>query len=273
MPTRPARNILESLQDTILLEGALAADALGHGLTSFRRYSFADKGSFYGAMFSTSIGLERALKLVAVFDHALTNNTLMSDDKLKKIGHNIQDLLSHSRTVRTRHSLSVDDTVLSDKVIINAITEIHNFAQHSRYYNLDTLSRGAAKRGSIEPLASWDANVCVPILQRHHRVTSKQRESSAMAEKMSAGFVVFHTRENGTEVRNMQDLVCESNKVESKQKWSTFYVLRLIEYCVEVLSALDHRLRTPTYIGEYFAIFHTLDRQASLRRKRWLPLR
>ena len=39
-------------RESLLLETSLAASCLGNGLTEIRRYSFADKGRFFGGMFA-----------------------------------------------------------------------------------------------------------------------------------------------------------------------------------------------------------------------------
>lgn len=53
---------VEMHREGLLLEGALASDALGHGLTALRSHDFADKGRFFSGMFPLTIGLERVLK-------------------------------------------------------------------------------------------------------------------------------------------------------------------------------------------------------------------
>ena len=52
----------------LLIEGSLSAYALANGLDCLRRANVYEKGMYYQSFFSLSIGIERLLKLIIIYE-------------------------------------------------------------------------------------------------------------------------------------------------------------------------------------------------------------
>lgn len=78
-----------------------------------------------------------------------------------------------------------------------------------------------------------------------------------------------HVLEDGTPVTDLASLTKASVLAKTKQKYSVYYTLCVIEFAVKVLETLDRRQSPAIYLFEHFRRFNTLDRKAVLRRKKW----
>lgn len=264
---------VEVHREGLLLEGALASDALGHGLTALRSYDFADKGRFFSGMFALTIGLERVLKLIFLISTAQDNGRFPTNKELKGVGHDVESLVALARSTNEAKSLGVDTAKIDDALCTAIIELLSRFARYARYYNLDSMT-GSLGSGDEEPLAAWDRVVGTEVVRRHHRRTKRHRDAVAFGNALAGvpGIVVSHVLEDGTHATDTGVLTTAAVTIETKQKYSVYYVLCIVEFCVEVLETLDRRQNPPIYVSEYFRIFNTLDRAAVLRRKRWNPL-
>jgi hypothetical protein len=150
-------------------EAQLAAEQLGSGVTLLGRASSAQPGLYTQAFFALSIGFERLAKLIVIADHAITNaGRYPTDDALKKARHNIFSLLNHCEELSRRYR---DGKVYSDRpnssIHQGIVAVLSEFAEVTRYYNLDLIAGGKAAN-LPEPLASWWQRVGQPILVEHY---------------------------------------------------------------------------------------------------------
>jgi hypothetical protein len=263
----PSVALLNAQRDTLLQESILAASAIANGLTSFRRYSFADKGAFFSGLFLFTIGLERILKLIVILDHWQTNGTLPANQELRTFSHGLDALLQKARDVNTCRSLSVDMTDLDDALVTQIVRIITEFAKRSRYYNLDSVSGNATAQ--VEPLAQWDAAVAAEIVRRHDRPTAARRADLAFAAALRSvrGIVVYHSADDGTRIQDVESLARNAALIETKQKYGTFYLHRLVEFTVALLERLDDGPGTSLGLGEPFRAMSCVPRAMALRRK------
>lgn len=261
---------MENHEEALLLESALASSAIGHGLAALRSYDFADKGSFFSGMFALTIGIERVLKLIFLINSTENHGTLPTNQELKNIGHDIGRLIEMARWVNAEKALGVDTTKVDDPLCKEIVGLFSSFARSTRYYNLDAITGSA---NSEEPLAQWDRVVGKEVVKRHHRNTKRHEEELVFADSlaMRGGLVVWHVLEDGTHVRDIRSFVEARVLIETKQKYSVYYALCIVEFCVGVLEALDQRHVMSLCLSEYFRLFNTMDRQAVLRRKKWNP--
>ncbi len=145
---------VEVHREGLLLEGALASDALGHGLTALRSYDFADKGRFFSGMFALTIGLERLLKLVFLISKAEDSGRFPNNKELKDVGHDVGCLITLARSINEDKSLGADTTKVDDELCAAIIELFSRFAKYARYYNLDSMT-GSTGSADEEPLAAW----------------------------------------------------------------------------------------------------------------------
>ncbi|MBO9632302.1 MAG: hypothetical protein J7578_04240, partial [Chitinophagaceae bacterium] len=68
-------------------EAALSSMNLGVGLTFIRKYDFAKLGFIYQSFFSLSIGLERIMKLILLYEYIYNHNSYPNFGYLKSKGH------------------------------------------------------------------------------------------------------------------------------------------------------------------------------------------
>lgn len=253
-------------------EAALASQVLGAGLTSLRKYNFAEKGYFYNGMFSITIGLERVLKLILIYDYRLSNTgKFPNDGYLKKMGHKIEDLVGWARSINQSQKLGVDESCFDDDLIAKVIKFLTDFAGKSRYYNLDTLS-GTGQKAN-EPLARWDNEICTVILKRHFEMSLKKARMLGIGETIKDIASVHHSHEDGSIIDTTTDLAIQSVPIEDKQKYSLFYVYQLVRFVVKVFIELELRQKTETSLRDFFVLYHLSDKSQILRRRIWDPYR
>jgi len=107
-------------------EASLTSSLLGSGLNALRRADTYNKGLYYQAFFSLSIGIERLLKIIIINQYRCENEgTFPKDIKLKKLSHNLIDLCEHTG-ISFRNSLH-----------IKIIEFLSSFSTKARYYNID----------------------------------------------------------------------------------------------------------------------------------------
>ncbi|MEY4510839.1 MAG: hypothetical protein RLZZ450_2961 [Pseudomonadota bacterium] len=113
---------IEDYRRFIELEVSLAEHALRSGLSSLRGYNFADKGSFFSAMFMLSIGLERIKRLSFVFHSFQSLDRLPTDDELKKqLGHMPTTSFEVAREIARRRCSDVSQDCFDDPHVRRAL--------------------------------------------------------------------------------------------------------------------------------------------------------
>lgn len=272
--TKPGTSPLETHRELLLLEAALASDSIGHGLTALRAYDFADKGRFFSALFSLSVGIERLLKIIVLMVAAQESGRFPNDQRLKAAGHDIEALLRFATKRNDSLGLAVDRAKVDDPLCATIIGRLTAFAKYARYFNLDAMV-GRNRPDDEEPLAAWDRLVSTELVRRHYRHTQQRKRAIAFSSHLArqGALIASHVLEDRTRVTDLGHLAAAAAEIETKRKFAVYYVVCIVEFCVRILEALDRRNSPPTCLPEFFRVFNTLDRQAVLRRKNWAPLR
>lgn len=264
---------IEPLSETLLLEAMLSATNIGIGLTALRRYSFADKGRFFAALFSTTIGIERLFKVSIVLDHFLNHGSAPTNDFMKRqIGHEISALVAKGREINHRFGFNISEAEIDDGIVQSVVEALTKFAKHTRYYNLDVVA-GANKPNDEEPLAHWSRVVGNEIVTRHHKVTRAILATLAHGQlhQHTRGIVIAFTGDDGSSIRDSAALAAAAVKIETKQKWSVYYVYTIVEFGINLLEKLDRSFGTPVNVSEPFRTFASVGRKVVLRRRVWEP--
>ena len=136
-------------------EAYLAHGSLSAGFTALRNATFPNKANFYLGFFNTSIAFERIMKLIIITDHML-QNSFQPPNKvvLKRYGHDLVSLYGSCVSVATRMNISNVSVPASDSIENKILVFLSNFADGSRYHNLDSISSITNNRN--DPLALWD---------------------------------------------------------------------------------------------------------------------
>lgn len=240
--------------------------------------NYTQNGLYTQAFFALSIGLERVAKLVIIEDYAIDNKGRFPDNNiLKNIKHDIDVLLNYCErlSIKWRKGKEFSERPNLDihKGIVKTLKE---FAEISRYYNLDFLT-GAKASKFPEPIYAWWQRVGQPILQKHY--TQRQRKKDeAQGKLMHALFAdhatILHYDEQGKIINNFEALMIQAGATHIVQKYGRFYTLQIIRWLsfliadLSRIGAYEHRIAPLLGLDEPFVIFSNDD--ALLKeRKRW----
>lgn len=251
-------------------ECAQAAMSLGQGLTLIRKYDYVKHAYGTQAFFMLTIGIERLLKIIVIYDHRqLNNNAFPNNAELKNAGHKIDKLYKRAKDIATRigqpelYKPIEDDPIFA--LIIKLLTE---FAQNARYYNLDTLT--GHLNSTDEPLRAWNKTINKAIIERHYRHNKKKEEEIInLSNAVGNHFLVSFDNEEGTGIDNIKDFYLEGMTVDVKQKYSMFYVYCLVRFFSTLLWHLDKGYYP--MVSEYFGKFRITDDAYVKSRKTWNP--
>ncbi|SDN72057.1 hypothetical protein SAMN05720382_10735 [Polaromonas sp. JS666] len=245
--------------------------ALGAGLADVRRFNYAQTGYFYNGMYSYCVGLERVLKIVSIYDYRLNHrDRFPTNSTLKAFGHGIKDLLTYAESVAATRHLEVHPTYRADPLYEKIIPWVTDFAQSTRYYNLDTLT--GRLHSTDEPLVRWEKEVCSVIVERHHRPSAARLQELEMVKAMLEPFAhVRHTSGSGMQLNDVSSAVDESATSKVKQKFSMYYLYQLSRFACEVLRELEYEGNFFPTLREFFPLFMSDEKAWVLSRKTWDP--
>lgn len=251
-------------------EAAIAAQQLARGVTALGKANHAQKGLYGETFFSLSIGLERLAKLITISEFAINNTgQFPGNGYLKKFQHNLPDLIEECNSISAvrRSGKKFTERPSSDihKGILLTLTE---FAELSRYYNLDLIAGGPAKK-LPEPISAWWDRVGQPILAEHY--SDRQRDSdanqAAFTEMLMQNNVhVLHNDESGNLIESLETLMIRAGATRVVKKYGRLYTMQIIHWLSFLIAHLSHigayekRIEALLRLDEYFIIFHNSDK-------------
>lgn len=262
-------NYITSEQDILLSrESALASLSLSNGLELIRKYDFVKHGYATQAFFMLSIGLERLLKLIVIYNYRRLNQNVFPENAvLKKAGHNIKKLLNEAKKIA--YDLGKSDlfeTLESDPIYTLIVDFLTDFAHKARYYNLDILTGN--ENSTDEPLRYWEKEINSLIVERHYIENPRKREAiKELTARLEDITIVAFNNERGDDISSMQQFYLEGMTVETKQKYSMLYCYNLIRFPATLIWYLDKEYCP--FISEYFSDFRITDEKYILSRKTW----
>jgi len=264
---------ITNIDELLIREAAMSSQLIGSGLTSIRKYDFTSKGTFYTGMFSVSIGIERILKLILLLDHKITNDSYPDNNFLKQKGHKIKRLVSDCRAINDKlcnsSSLVKSEVFFNDILIGKIVDYLTEFSISSRYYNLDVITGNP--KNTNEPLAKWTNDICKIIVDRHPPSKKKLAEFNEYADTYNDRSIVMHTHEDGSHIGDLHNFVNQSALIEGKQGYSVYYLYKIVDFSVKLLTELDFNLNSQLYLRENFTNLLMYDTTCSAirRRKNW----
>lgn len=259
---------ITDIDELLSREAALSVQQLCSGLTAIRKYDFSSKGVFYSGMFSITIGLERVLKLILLLDYKINNGCYPDNNYLKDKGHKIKKLIRDAVSIHNTLNDESGDNILSDLLIRKIVNFLTEFSMSTRYYNLDVVT-GSNPRGN-EPLAHWDNEICSIILKRYLISKKKKQEYKVLANSLRDISSVYHTHENGSHIDDVDCFFEHSSYIDEKQGYSVFYLFKIIDFSVNLLKSLDHKMTHQLYLREHFTCLAMYNPTCSNIRKRKL---
>lgn len=252
--------------DILNNEAATASGLLGAGLTLLRKMDFTKESYVGQALFSITIGLERLMKLVIIYDYRYDHNNKMPDNFfLKNIGHNLLKLNAYVLALSVKHN--VDEKTLTgvsaDPIYSNILKILSDFAQSTRYYNLDVLT-SKNYRGT-NPIKEWEEIVNKEIIRRHFNIRSQKVQDFVSYDLTKADN--DEERMKWATVNNLSKLYYEGQFIEVKAKYSMYYVYNLIKSICDVANAPS--LYLLPILSDHFRIFLNTDKNYILSRRTW----
>lgn len=258
-------------------EAFLTHGSLSTGLTALRNATFPDKSPFYSGFFNTSIAMERLMKLVVVTDYMLQNAfSVPSKKDLRLYGHDLVTLYSSCVAVAAFHRIAGVVVPLPNSIESKILSFLSEFAEHSRYYNLDALATVPSSYN--DPLAGWEAilnevlNLDVPQLKIRTEVNKAMVTHNLMADSI-------HAIQHGMDGRllPLEQVFTLPVKHALATPYTMVRVFRLLSPLLKVVDELGHKgfygspRNVGPYIpllGEFFVYFRGSDFEIR-RKKRW----
>ena len=250
-------------------EAGLAAESVAVGLTEIRRANAAQTGIYSHAFFSLTIGLERIMKLILVTDFMLQNAGKMPNDKyIRQFGHGITGLVDAVRTIESARALKLPFEFPDDQIVAEIVAVLNDFAEATRYYNLDVLVGGRSQALS-DPLAAWSDRVGTLIFARHYKPARRgadERRAAHFGALLQPVMSVQFISETGASISSVEEMLLQSSKTALLQKWGQFHSFRLVRYLANFLNQLGNlgyskQFDMPVY-SDFFRIFNNDDAYA-----------
>lgn len=126
-------------------------------LRILRQAETGERGQFYSACFNYAIGLERLLKILLLLDHWHRGREFPDFETLKqyggKSGHNLEKLYESARNLFPSYEVEWKPEYEPDSINRDLLTFLSDFANGSRYFNLDSLTGPTQYK---DPIQRWE---------------------------------------------------------------------------------------------------------------------
>ncbi|WP_421298117.1 hypothetical protein [Aeromonas veronii] len=255
-------------------EGYLISSCLGSGLTALRSAHVHNKGGFYSSLFNLSIGLERLLKAIVIIEHITANSLSMPSKKqLKNYGHNIEELYDQCVKIAGARGMEFPERNALDPIKKEIICLLSDFAQTTRYHNLDALT---SSNVGIDPLEHW-GQIVTAILEKNVPKAQKNKILGSSNLIASAIDDITITIMHGLDKKpiSTKDALALPGLHDQAVKYAVLHVVQILIPLKKLTSELSHlayKLNTPEPV---FPQMHEFlewlwdERQYVMRKKRW----
>jgi hypothetical protein len=240
-------------------EATLTASMLSSGLHALRKANTFQKGLFYQAFFSLSIGIERLLKIIIIAQYRCkTKGEFPANKQLKSYGH---DLLKLSEIVGTvNYKKDIHKEILSF---------LSKFARSSRYYNIDVIADD--KGNNVDPLSEWAEiqNKIIKDCGKKKVWLNKELLAKSLDE---VAVVVFHDM-MGNEINSCLGILEESENMDLIQGYSVLHVYEIIMGLVKIIHRLENEKYMLPILSEFFSYYSDYWSSYQIRNKKnWINI-
>lgn len=259
-------------------EAHIVRSCLLIGLNEIRNANIGERGRFYTAFYQLSIGLERALKLVLILDHMVTNDLVTPDSQsIRGFGHDIISLMDACEAVAINRSYSFASDFQLEQINLDILAFLSEFALGARYANLDALASGSTPR---EPFVSWgDILSLITVSDVPSRTIRKViNEGSVLAPKLENVLLIRTTNLDATPL-TLEEWLTVPRLHEHASRYAVLRIAAILNPVIELIIALsddaksindsiDPQVAHIPYMRDFFRFFY-FDRRYILRKKRW----
>ena len=135
-------------------EGYLMQGCLKASLAAILAGSNAQPGPLYASFFNYAIGMERLLKILQLLDKWHRERKFLTNDELRAKGHKLQNLHNDVLSLFQQYCVPWQPSYGPDKINSDILSFLSDFANGSRYYNLNALADGTAQADK-NPIYRW----------------------------------------------------------------------------------------------------------------------
>lgn len=213
-------------------ETMFSRQLLGIGLTSLRKANFANRGLYFQALSSISLGLERLMKLCLLLDDYNKNGRYTSRKELKNYGHNLYNLFKQI-TERSKGSDNLSD------IHIRVLKLLTDFAQSSRYSNVDFITNDHDN----DPMKIWHNSIDKDIYEnmlnnRQRNRIEKECELYRCIGDALPAFAMGYSDENRNPIDSFGELNSLVKRSEMLAGYRTLLVIQIIEHIYRILDSM-----------------------------------
>lgn len=239
----------------LLIEGSLSAYALANGLDCLRRANVYEKGMYYQSFFSLSIGIERLLKLIIIYEYRIENDGKFPDNKvIKQKGHDLYEMIS-----------TIKPKLLENELYKSTIKFLSEFAQNTRYYNLNVLT--GREMHNLNPIEEWN-NIEKMILKEYNVKIENTPNKEEMVNKINQISDILFLDMNLNLVNKAEYIVNEMERRNIIQGYDVLVFYKIIRSLVETLTEYELKNNLFPYLREYFIYFRADYTDGEIRRKK-----
>ncbi|MEN1966616.1 hypothetical protein WMZ97_00945 [Lentibacillus sp. N15] len=207
-------------------ECALTVSMIDSGFDALSKANISQKGLYYQALFSLSIGIERLLKIILISEYRAQNDGhFPNSNRIRKYGHKLDTLLKKA------------DIKFFDEIDNSIINLLNEFANTSRYYNVDIMSKGNSNNKN--PLAEWE-RIKGLIIERYKENITEFENRQLFDELHKNDIFMFHNL-NGEFIDKAGNLLSELKINHQAQHLAVKHIFNIVVNMVEYL--LDIRSR------------------------------
>jgi hypothetical protein len=261
-------------------EAGLAAEHIAIGVTAVGRANYAAKAYYNQALFSLSLGLERACKLAITIDYALNKGgQFPTEQEVRRYGHGVRELLAACDRIAVSRGLDRQEHGrLPSSPIHSAMVDIlHTFATNvTRYHNLEIITGVPRATHVVAPITDWYQRITIPIRDKHlssRRLLAIEARAASVAAALGANAKVLYHSEAGEIIDSVYEASLRTGITSAIRGHCQLYPLQLGRFLYEVMSVLNHaaysaRLDDIPHLTDFYRIYCNDDRYF-LSRKTW----
>ena len=214
------------------------------------------------------------LKAIIIMEHMLKNNLSVPTKKqLRGYGHNITELYDECVNISNAHDNQLPGRSSIDNINQELLGLLSDFAQTTRYHNLDALS---AQQNGKDPLEHW-GEIILSILSQD--VTDNQRNKILGQAKMVANAIsdISSTIIQGLDKRPLtaEEALALPGLHDQAVKYAVLRMISILSPIRDLISTLSHEayglgVQLPPFPQmQEFLEWISDDRQYVLRKKKW----
>jgi hypothetical protein len=260
-------------------ESTLVESCLTQGLTALGKMEIGNKGSFYAAFFPLSVGLERLMKITLIIDHMAKNKLAPPSPKsVRDYGHLLLKLFDGVKALPIKTDPHPFVEVGDDTVPYEILSFLDKFADSTRYFNLDSLTKPMT---GDDPLQDWQQVMGLVIGESLSEAKIKGiiGQSALFEQEVAPRAIINVTHGMDGKVLSVGEQMAIERLYAAAAPYAVYYVLQLITAIRRVLEEVyDAAAETDRKHGNGIAnIPHMTDflqftrykRADVLKKKKW----